>query len=160
MVSVSCVRWLQAYMRQTCTLVALTAGAMDSALAGDVDTPLFGPYVAGDTECKQVKTRYAVYVPPPLVGHILGRVLTARQAWDQVRGVIIDLSIEEGCKPLINWLHVALTFRADGGRPVISVADVIAPVADELLMIHTHALMVRHLPGLDPSIERATGQPV
>ena len=46
---------------------------MDSALAGDVDTPLFGPYVVVDTECKQVKTRYAVYVLLPLVGYFLGR---------------------------------------------------------------------------------------
>ena len=64
--SVSCVRWLPEYMRQTSTVVALTAGAMDSALTGDVDAPLFGPYAVGDAEFEQVKTRYAVYVPPPL----------------------------------------------------------------------------------------------
>ena len=63
--SVSCVRWLPAYMRQTSTVVALMTGAMDSALAGNVDAPLFGPYTVGDGECEQVKTRYAVYVPPP-----------------------------------------------------------------------------------------------
>ena len=40
---VSCVRWLPAYMRQTSTVVALTAGAMDSALAGDVDAPSLVP---------------------------------------------------------------------------------------------------------------------
>ena len=56
---VSCVRWLPAYMRQTSTVVALTAGAMDSALAGDVDAPLFGLYMMGDGKCEQVKTRYA-----------------------------------------------------------------------------------------------------
>ena len=154
---VSCVRYLSAYMRQTSTVVALAAGAMDSALAGDVDAPLFGPYTVSDGECEQVKTGYAVYVPPPLVGHLLGRELTARQAWDRVRGEIIDLGIEVECKPLVDWLRVSLIRRADGGRPVISVADVIAPVADKLLMLHRHALMVRHLLGLDPSIERATG---
>ena len=63
---VSCVRWLPEYMRQTSTVVALTAGAMDSALVGDVDAPLFDPYTVGDGECEQVKTRYAVYVTPPL----------------------------------------------------------------------------------------------
>ena len=52
-------------MRQTSTVVVLTAGAMESDLDGNVDVPLFGPYVMGDTEYKQVKTRYAVYVPPP-----------------------------------------------------------------------------------------------
>ena len=154
---VSYVRWLSEYMRQTSTVVALTAGALDSALAGDVDAPLFGTYAMGDAECGQVKTRYAVYVPPPLVGHLLGRELTARQAWDQVRGAIIDLGIQVECKPLVNWLRVSLTRRADGGRPVISVSDMIAPVADELLMLHRKTLMVRHLLRLDPSIERATG---
>ena len=44
-------------MRQTSTVVALTAGAMDSDLARDLDAPLFGPYVVGDAECEQVKTR-------------------------------------------------------------------------------------------------------
>ena len=62
---VSCVRWFPAYMRQTITVVALMEGAMDSALAGDVDAPLFGPYAVGDAGCEQVKTRYAVYVPTP-----------------------------------------------------------------------------------------------
>ena len=83
---VSCVRWLPAYMRQTSTVMALTAGSMDSALAGNVDFPLFGTYVVGDAECEQVKTRYTVYVPPPFVVHLLGQELTARQAWDRLRG--------------------------------------------------------------------------
>ena len=97
---VSCVRWLSTYMRQANTVVALTADAMDSALAGDVEAPLFGPYVMGDARFEQVKTQYAVCVPPPLVGHLLGRELTARQAWDRVRGTIVDLGIKEECKPL------------------------------------------------------------
>ena len=50
--SVSCVRWLPAYMRQTSTVVSLTVGAMDSALAGDVDASLFSAYAVGDTERK------------------------------------------------------------------------------------------------------------
>ena len=83
--------------------------------------------------------------------------MTARQAWDRVRGAIIDLGIEVECKPLVDWLRVSLTRQADGGRPVISVADVISPVADELLMLHQNDLMVRHLPVLVPRIERATG---
>ena len=84
--TVSCVRWLPTYMRQANTVVALTAGAMDSALSGDVYAPLFGPYVMGDAWFEQVKTRYAVYIPPPLVGHLLVWELTACQAWDRVRG--------------------------------------------------------------------------
>ena len=71
--SVSCAFWLPAYMRQTRTVVALMAGAMDSVLAGDVGAPLFGPYVVGDVECEQVNTRYDVYVPPTFFGHLLGR---------------------------------------------------------------------------------------
>ena len=63
---VSCVRWLPAYMRQTRTVVVITSVAMDSALASNVDAPLFGPYKVGDWECEQVKIRYAVYAPPPL----------------------------------------------------------------------------------------------
>ena len=91
----SCVHCLTEYIRHNSTVVALTVGAMDSALAGDVDAPLFGPYVVGDAECKQVKTRYTVCIPPPLVGHLLGQELTARQAWYRVRGAIIDLGIKE-----------------------------------------------------------------
>ena len=71
--------------------------------------------------------------------------------------MIVDLGIEEECKTLADWLRIALTSRADGGRPVISVSDVIAPVSNELLMIHWHALMIWHLPGLNPSIKHASG---
>ena len=59
----------------------------------------------GNAECEQVKTRYAVYVPPPLVGHFLGQDLTTRQAWDRVRGAIVDLGIEVECK-LIEYMIV------------------------------------------------------
>ena len=86
--------------------------------------------------------------------------MTARQAWDQVRGAIFDLGIKEECKPLVNWLRVALTRRVGGGRPVISVSDVIAPVANEILMLYRHSLMIWHLPGLNPSIERASGMQI
>ena len=105
---VSCIRWLPAYIHQTSTVVALTAGTMDSALTVDLDAPLFDPYAVGDTECKQVKIWYSVYVPHPLVGHLLGQKLTGSQAWDRVRGAIIDLSIEVECKPLVDWLRVSL----------------------------------------------------
>ena len=53
-------------MHQNSTVVALMAVALDSALAGDVDAALFGPYLMGNVECKQVMTRYALYVPSPL----------------------------------------------------------------------------------------------
>ena len=69
--SVSCVRWLPVYMRQNRTVVVLTADAMESALAGNVDAPLFGTYVMGNIEYEQVNTWYAVFVPTPLVGHLL-----------------------------------------------------------------------------------------
>ena len=62
--TVSCVRWLPTYMRQANTVVAPTADAMDSALAGDVDAHLFGTYVMDDSGFEQIKTRYAVYAPP------------------------------------------------------------------------------------------------
>ena len=70
--TVSCVLWMPTYMHQANTLVALTADAMDSALPGDVDAPLFCPYVMGEAGYEQVKTQYAVYVPPSLFGHLLG----------------------------------------------------------------------------------------
>ena len=54
--TVSCVLWLPTYMRQANTVVALTADAMDNALAVDVDAPLFGPYMIGNAGFKQVKT--------------------------------------------------------------------------------------------------------
>ena len=96
--TVSCVYWMPTYMRQANTVVALMAGAMDSALTGNVDAPLFGPYMICDAGFKQVKTRYDVYVPPPLVGHLLGWELTAHQAWDWVRGAIVDLGNRGGMK--------------------------------------------------------------
>ena len=62
--TVSCVYRLLAYMCQANTVVCLMAGAMDAALAGDVEATLFGLYVSGDAGMEQVKTQYAVYVLP------------------------------------------------------------------------------------------------
>ena len=58
--TVSCVRWLPAYMRQTSMVVALTADTVYSDLSGNLYAPLFGPYVMIDAGLDQVKTRYAV----------------------------------------------------------------------------------------------------
>ena len=74
-----------------------------------------------------------------------------------MRGAIVDAAAEDACRPIVDWLRAVLTRSGPDAPSTLVVPDPLAPLPDALLLEHRHRLLLGHLPGLDPSINRATG---
>ena len=98
-----------------------------------------------------------MYVPAPYVGLLLGANLTPIESWHRLRGAIVDAAAEEACQPLIDWLRAALVRAGPDTYYALMVPEPSAPLTDALLIQHRHRLLLIHLPGLDPSINRSAG---
>ena len=75
-----------------------TAAAIDTAIAGDADLKMLGPFNMGDAGVESVRCRKTVYVPAPYVGLLLGGDLTPVEAWQRLRGVIVDAAAEDASR--------------------------------------------------------------
>ena len=74
-----------------------------------------------------------------------------------MRGAIVDAAAEDACRPIVDWLCAALTRSGPDALSTLVVPDPSAPLPDALLLKHRHRLLLVHLPGLEPSINRAAG---
>ena len=83
--------------------------------------------------------------------------LTPVEAWQRLRGAIVDVAAEDACRPIVDWLRAALTRSGPDALSALTVTDPSAPLPNALLLEHRHWLLLGHLPGLDPSINRAAG---
>ena len=83
--------------------------------------------------------------------------LTPVEAWQRLRGAIVDAAAEEAFRPIVDWLRAALTRSGPDTLSPLVVPDPSAPLPDALLLEHRHRLLLGHLPGLDPSINCAAG---
>ena len=64
---------------------------------------MLGPYGAGDAGVESIRCRKTVYVPAPYVGLFLSSDLTPVEAWQRLRGAIVDAAAEDACKPIVDW---------------------------------------------------------
>ena len=118
---------------------------------------MVGPYEAVDARVESVRCRKTVYVPAPYVGLLLSGDLTPVEAWQRLRGAIVDAAAEDACRPIVNWLRAALTRSVPDALSTLVVPDPSAPLPDAILLEHRHRLLLGHLPDLDPSINCAAG---
>ena len=98
-----------------------------------------------------------MYVPAPYVGLFLSGDLTPVEAWQRLRGAIVNAAAKYACRPMVDWLRAALRRSGPDALSTLVVPDPSAPLPDALLLNHRHRLLLGHLPGLDPSINRAAG---
>ena len=64
---------------------------------------------------------------------------------------------EAACQPIINWMRAAIVRSGPNTHSTVMVPNPSAPLPDALLLHHRHKLLLSHVPGLDPSINRAAG---
>ena len=130
-------------------------------LAAEPTTTKLGPFNDGDPDTELVKTRRMVPVPPAYVPMVLDRPLDPKQLWEQVGGTIIADGQEAECGVLLDWLRVALTWRAPAppsttARPPVnllgSLATTFPPLrVDAALQSRRWEILRQDLPALDPS---------
>jgi hypothetical protein len=113
-----------------------TFGAVLTALAAD-ETQL-GPYVDGTPNTEEIRSRRAVPVPHAYVHLLFNRVLTPREAWEQVGAQIILDQREESCSILLDFLQTAGTYRRNRARrpqppSVLQPTALTQPLGDQAL---------------------------
>ena len=75
---------------------------------------MLGPYGSGDAGVESVRCCKTVYVPAPYVGLLLSGDLTPVEAWQRLRGAIVDAATEDACFPI----GVRSRARQGGAEPV------------------------------------------
>ena len=149
--------WDPTYLHLTPAVHVPSAAAIDMTLSGDANLTLLGPYGAGDSGVEIIRCRKTVYVPALYVGLMLGGYLTPVEAWNRLWVAIFDAVAEDACRPLIDWLHAAIVRSVPNTYSMLVFPKPSAPLPNALLLQHRHRLLLSHLPGLDPSINRASG---
>ena len=130
-------------------LVAHMVAAWTAAPAAQ----LLGPFADNAPSTEAVRTRFFSPVPKAYVPLVMGRDSWApRELWEQLATVIIDDNRLPMCSPLLKWLRCASThsFGADGAAdtPAVTIASLVAPVADAALQRRLWGWVTADLPGL------------
>ena len=149
--------WDPTYLHLAPAIYVPSAAAIDTSLAGDPNVTLLGPYGAGDTGVEIICCCKTVYVPAPYVGLLLSADRSPVEYWNRFHGAIVDAASEAACRPIIDWLRAAIVRSVPNTHSVLLVPDPSATLSDALLLQHRHWLLLCHLPGLDPSINRTAG---
>ena len=98
--------------------------------------------------------RKTIYLPEPFLGVFLERNLMPAEACTCLRGATINGGQEVDCQLIIVWLRIALTKKVGDDKLPLTMPRPTAPLADGNLLCHWHHMLTRHLPGLDPSLQR------
>ena len=139
------VQWDPSYLHLAPAVLVPSAAAINANIAGDPDPKLLGTYGAGDAGVESIRCCKTVYVPAPYVGLLLGSDLTPIEAWQRVRGAIVDATAEDACRPIVDWLQATLVRSGPNTLSALRVTEPSAPLPDKLLLQHRNRLLLSHL---------------
>ena len=91
---------------------AITVGTdtpIEDAFDVDANAQMLVPFDDGDAGTENVRVRSTVYLPPMFVSMMLESEMSPRHAWEHLGGVIVNENKLVECKPIIDWIKVALT---------------------------------------------------
>ena len=134
-----------------------SATTIDNSLAGDSNLTFLGSYSAGDAGVEIIYCCKTVYVPATYVGLLLSADFYPVEAWNRLRGEIVDAADKAACRPLIDRLHAAIIRFGPNTQSALVVPEPSAPLPDALLLQHCQQLLLSHLPRLNPSINQTAG---
>jgi hypothetical protein len=75
---------------------------------------MMGHFTTEAVNTRTAKCRRATYIPFEFMELVLGKDLTARQAYELIIPRLIDSGYESLCEPLMDFLTVALVNPSDG----------------------------------------------
>ena len=119
-------------------------------------TILLYPMADGDAGATTVRVHRTVYVPPPFVPILLVDELSPVKAWHRLQGTLATANLEVDCWAVTNFLKVALIRPAPNALPPLLMYEPTSTLSDAVILKHCHAMLIRDLPCLDPSMIRAT----
>jgi hypothetical protein len=126
--------WDDTYFNRAPAVQVPTAANLDQLLAANPAAELVGPFAAGDADTESLTVRNVVFIPNRYMAMLLDDNMSPREAWQQIRGALVNDRMEQDCAPLMDWLRVAITRRAANQGSVLAqaspAAQVIATVND------------------------------
>jgi len=132
-------------------------------LQADPDEEQVGPFAAGGANMKTVRTRGMMCIPFPLVQHVLGKDLTARQAWDVLYPAITTAGMEHECNNLLEFLMVAATKPTEAAPEPLTLAAHVGqtgyPIEAEVISHRRTKVLWEQLPDLKPDPSTPAGDP-
>lgn len=148
------VGWPDGAFNQTNAVNVLSDGAIDTELANAPEVSILGPFENGTAGVTAIRTRKLMYLPAKFVPIALGRILTPRQAWDDVGGAIRaePVEVQTTLEPIMNWLKASLTLWDHTDYPANHV-DLLRPPAifTPEHQDHVSALVNSDLPTTPPT---------
>ena len=115
------------------------------------DEDVIDPIDSTSQAQQMIKTRRSMFIPFCLVEYVIGKELSAREAFEVLWPVILQQNMRETAKPLIKFLMVAATKHTARSPPrtvnqtlgygIIGAADVISDRRRRVLYQHLPALM-------------------
>ena len=156
--AVACANWKTYSLHQIMWKVhVLTDLEIDAALSYDPDLDLLGPFATTDVDTEALCVRTSIYTPAPFASLFLERDLMPTEAWTCLCGIIIGAGQEVGCRPILDWLGVALTKNVGKNKSTLDLPLPTAPLANRYLILQRHHMLTQHLPGLHPAVQRVQG---
>ena len=68
-----------------------------------------------------------MYVPAPYASLLLSDYLTPVEAWNRIRGAIVDAAAKAACWPVIDWLRAVIVRSGPNTYSALVVPDPSAP---------------------------------
>ena len=150
--------WDPKYLKLLQNLVnAPIPAAIDTDLATTPPPILLDPMEDGNVGATAIRVRCTVYMPLPFIPIVLACELNSIEISKRIWGALVTANLEADCRVVINWLRVALVCSAPKALSSLLTSDPTATLVDAVLIKYCHAVLTRDLPGLDPSMSRATG---
>ena len=132
------------------------AATIDTYLTADPYLDLLGAFSVVDAGVNMLRIQKMVHLAAPYVVIFLGVKLTSFKTRTRFHGAIVDSVTEVDCGPIIYWLRVTPTQKIRYNHPsLLMMSQPTAQIMYNDLLWHHHNFLVRHLPGLYPSIQCA-----
>jgi hypothetical protein len=124
-------------------------------LEGEPAKEMVGPFEADAANVHTIRTRGSMFVPFDLVEFLLGKDLTAREAYLIVYPLLEDNDLLEICRPLVEFLQVASTQPTAGNPRPVTLQDRLGkadyPVRPAVVAQRRTSVMYHQLSALAPS---------
>ena len=92
--------WDPTYLHLAPTVYVSITAAIDTSLTGDYNSTLLGTYGAGVAVVEIIRCYKTFYVLTLYLGLLLSADLSPVEAWNRLRGAIVDTADEAACWPI------------------------------------------------------------
>lgn len=94
-----------------------TVGTVDAAIQAQPGQTALDFLATGAANTEKVQSRYMVQVPHAYIPLVLNQLLSPIEAWATLGGAIMADGNEIACSHVVNWLRLAMTYRANAVDP-------------------------------------------